>query len=320
MSPNPGTEVESKTPEGDNSVERHTEMESEEGFSDFLEQVDTPDSSNIVNEDSEEALDREHEHIEDSEEGSTPEGSEEETEDEESDLDIPDSLDLTGSEQTTEEEEPATSADESDELKSVREELNKVSAQLNKERGERKLAESERRQEELRLEDKNFISEESDLHEVLSDPSTFNKLLNVIRKESIAEARELYIREAPQLVNPAIRDLQRQQTKTREFFSQNKDLIPALETVKMVAEDLMNTGLSEDDMLGKLAQETRRRMGVNTDGSTAQTADGKKTNRKSRGTKPAFAKAGGSRKPTHKQLSSADKAFSDMLANEKPGR
>lgn len=333
MPENKGSEVTYSTPDGDPTKERHDDADND--VAEFLNQEDTKDSSDIVNEEASEereeaevVVDTPETEIEDKEE---PEQKQEETKDDSTadeeekeekeqeeapveDFDVPDSLtqDRTGYKESAE-EKPSPEEDTSG-VEALRTELNRISAQLLSERNERKVTEDKQKRAELHLEDKTYL-EGDDIHDYLSDSEKFNALLNRVRKEAIVEARELFMTEVPDLVMPTIRKVQEQQTKARKFFATNKDLLPAAETVKLVAQDLLDEGMTEEEMIVKLAPETRRRMGNDPNKPISNAV---RTKTKAQSEKPAFTGAGNTRKPTQKQVSEMGSAFDDMLANEQP--
>ena len=131
------------------------------------------------------------------------------------------------------------------------------------------------------------------IDDLLEDPTKFNAVLNNVAQTSQAAAQQQAVqqvlRTVPELVMGYITRHTAMNKMVDDFYAENPDLANVKQTVAAVANDIhaKNPDLGVDDVFQKSAEQTRKILGLKKQVQVVA----KQTK------KPAFAKAGGARKP-----------------------
>jgi len=157
----------------------------------------------------------------------------------------------------------------------------------------------------------NFLGELS-IDDLLEDPAKFNAVLNNVAQSSQAVAKQQAVqqvlRSVPELVMGYITRHSAMNRMVDDFYKENVDLVSVKQTVAAVANDVhaKNPGLSVEEVFKQSAEATRKLLGLKRDAANAVKRQPKK---------PAFAKAGGARKPAPK-VSAVQREIDNLLNGE----
>ena len=147
------------------------------------------------------------------------------------------------------------------------------------------------------------------IDDLLEDPTKFNAVLNNVAQSSQVAAQQQAVqqvlRSVPELVMGYITRHSAMNRMVDDFYQENSDLSNVKQTVAAVANDVhaKNPNLSVEEVFKQSAEQTRQLLGMK---KAAQATV--RTERK----KPAFAKAGGARKPAPK-VSAIQSELDDLL-------
>ncbi|MBT7082507.1 MAG: hypothetical protein HN929_13780, partial [Chloroflexi bacterium] len=157
----------------------------------------------------------------------------------------------------------------------------------------------------------NYLGETS-IDDLLEDPSKLNAVLNNVaqnaQKGAQQQAVQQVLRSVPELVMGYITRHYAMNRMVDDFYRENVDLADVKQTVAAVANDVhaKNPDLGVDDVFKQSAEATRKLLGMKKEATTAV---------KRKPKKPAFAKAGGARKPAPK-ISAVQSEINDLLNGE----
>jgi hypothetical protein len=112
-----------------------------------------------------------------------------------------------------------------------------------------------------------FVLSDDEFSDALASKEAFNEMLNRVHEAG----RQSYLQEAPRLVQVQLMQQKSADAYAAEFYKVNKDLKPYEQVVGTVASDLIRTipGLTHQELFEKVATETRRRLNLKSDASSA---------------------------------------------------
>jgi len=112
------------------------------------------------------------------------------------------------------------------------------------------------------LEDKTFIKDDDELYKAFDSVESANKTLNAVRKQAIAESREVIYAELPRLVGSLVSAETGRRQAAQMFYEQNPDLKAHAEYVGAVAKRMYQDDptISVEQLYSKLAPEVRKRL------------------------------------------------------------
>ena len=157
----------------------------------------------------------------------------------------------------------------------------------------------------------NFLENVS-VDDLLDDPTQFNNVLNNVAKQSqqraVQSAVQQVLRSVPELVMGYITRHSAMNRMVDDFYRENSDLANVKQTVAAVANDIhaKNPELGVDEVFKQSAAQTRKLLGLKRQAQAAAKQQPKK---------PAFAKAGGARKPAP-QVDAIQREINDLLMDE----
>ena len=117
----------------------------------------------------------------------------------------------------------------------------------------------------LPIDEQDFLGDQ-DLDDVISDKSSFNKLLNQVYSKGLNDARKVLgenvLRSIPDIVKTNVVMISNLQKANEEFYAQNEDLKPFKKVVATVFEELSSEHPEKrfDEVLKDVAPEVRKRL------------------------------------------------------------
>ena len=218
------------------------------------------------------------------------------------------SVELEDEGETESEEENTSKEVEAEDTPEVKEEIKPDPLELIKalqtELAEIRAAQkSEETEEEITpptvLEDQEFISEEEFGN---LDAKGMNTLLNKVFKSGAAAAREILLKEGPDVLLPRVARATEKQRVVSDFYKAHPKLADKRKFVKIIGEEIAaeNPRMPLTEYFKALAERSYKELGI-TNKVEAQ--------------RPSFAKAGGARKPDRVKMSDAEKDVADLLGD-----
>lgn len=204
-------------------------------------------------------------------------------------------------ESESEEEELSTEQQLRDELNEVYGTIEELKEQIqgeqtegSEEETEEGEAETQTSQEDLDVQDRQFVTDE-EIESFQDDPSKINDFLNRVFQESLEEA----MRRIPNVVTSKVSRNMTMRERAKEFYKENSDLQEYRDFVGHVANEVQSNNPEMDiqEVFNKTATEARKRLGIK-----KKAQDTEEQRRKGEeGQGPAFAgKPRGSRKGSGK--------------------
>lgn len=211
----------------------------------------------------------------------------------------------TGEDEKSESKSDSEDEEDQTEVQQLRSQLDNLTALVE----QYNQAQSTQEQEEARqikVEDVEFVTED-EAETVLSSANGLNTLLNKVRQETLATAREMYLQEGPGIVDAQVRETVVRQNQVADFFRKNPDLSSNRSFVRWVASQMegKHPDWTPKQVVDGLADEVRKRLKL--------TAPAKKKPAKKKKKPGAFAKAKGTRKPASKKVSQEMQDISDII-------
>jgi len=145
---------------------------------------------------------------------------------------------------------------------------------------------------ETPIPDQDFVKD-LDLDDLGRDPAEFNKLLNVIYKQAVSDARKGVMTELPSVVRDTIALTQSLREMHDKFYDDNKDLIPFKKVVATVFDELVAEDPNQEynKVMERVAPEVRKRLELP---EQVANADTKKEDKPSNDKPPALPRKGSS--------------------------
>lgn len=140
---------------------------------------------------------------------------------------------------------------------------------------------------------------EDEYMEIMRSPEEFNNYIKKLYKKSIADARELILKESGSYISPQVRQQVRVQMLAEQFFQKHPHLAESKAELARLAEHYENQqpGITPEELFGKLDQFA------------------KKVGTKKKATPKGLASSSGTRKPSKKAVSDAEKDVADLFDN-----
>ena len=132
-------------------------------------------------------------------------------------------------------------------------------------------------EETLEFVTQEFIGEDEDLEDLISEPGKLNKVFNKVYQQAVTDTRktlgEGVLRAIPEIVRANVSAISELQKSSDKFYEENEDLKPFKKVVAAVFEEIAsdNPGKSYNELLPDVADEARKRLDLHKKATSTST-------------------------------------------------